>query len=273
MTRRHPAAATGLRLAVFGCWAITLALSPIEELVDLPVEAWDTGILARAMQVPGIAWLLAGIRWLTVVLCCRAVLRPVHPTLATGTMLGILLIEWIKRDCSYDNHAELAMLYAAGLIFWAESGAPVVESTTTVARRIHRQILFVLCLGYSLIGARRIASGGLSWIWEGGMFEVMATRAAELRGLNLDGGLLLAEWGAGTERGVAAGAVVMTVGELLALLALTGRRLRWAFYGFAITLHAGIAWSMDIYFWENAILILGLAITDRRRPPGEHPDR
>ena len=173
-----------LRVAVFGAWAVIMATSPVEELVDLPAAVWGSQGVARWMQWAATPDLLEGIRWLTALLCCVVCVGFVRKLVAVPLLGGVLLVEWLKRDCSYGNHAELALIYAALIVLWGEA-TQRGGATEDQRHRNHRQVLLVTCLGYSLIGARRLASGGLEWVWSGGLVEVMATRAAENRGLEL----------------------------------------------------------------------------------------
>lgn len=125
-------------------------------------------------------------------------------------------------------------------------------------------ILALLCLSYTLTGTYRFIHGGVE-TFQSGSASYWAVRSA-YRVAHPDWGFgkLLLEF-PGLSRMLNATFPIVTAFEAAAVAALVSRPFRWVFIVFAIGFHI-LSWLfLDLFFWENLIL-LGFFLVPTARP-------
>lgn len=144
-------------------------------------------------------------------------------------------------------------------------------------------VALVLCFTYSFIGIRRVAFGGIEVFTGDALLTSLALRSLEYGPFDFDYGLLPLRmpWLAFAAK---IGFVVVTIFEILSPFVLISRRFRYAWLAVILSFHFATLFTMNIFFWENVVLILvfltgatGIRLRERseaRRPNSARlPDR
>jgi hypothetical protein len=275
-----------LRVAVYTIWLVNLLarpfhlhgemaevlLRPVGIFAWIPIAGWDM-ILTPAV--------LHGIRWTLAASLVAGILgvRP-FPLIAAANALLILLFDGIgKCFLGFVNHAEIAAILAAVVLVLAPGAADrwSVMGNRTGERPVAEYATWTLVAGmgmllaYSFISAHRLQNG--LGVYTGGALLVSMVNLSMMPvETHFQGGLLVMEhsW---MGRAVRAGFLVTTVLEFLSPLILWSRRFRWLWLLVMVPFHVSTLYFMNIFFWENLVLI-GVLFTGWeywRRGPGEPP--
>ena len=115
-------------------------------------------------------------------------------------------------------------------------------------------LALLLAGAYSLIGINRFAMGGLA-IFTGDALPInLALRTFEYREFGFEWSVLLLQYAPFVVL-LKAGFFVVTLFEVLTPLALVWRRFRWAWLAVMVPFHLSTLVTMNIFFWENLILL------------------
>lgn len=272
-----PEALALFRIAVFGVWSVVvLASPPLALAANVPRELFSPpGVLGllpdaawEALFSPAPLWALTGVI-LVLTLAAAAGLGPfglIGP-LAFG---GILLFDGIQKGFGgYINHAQFGLLYAA-LLVAVSPAADALEfrlgtqsAPPTRPAAAYRFPLvgtgLLLALAYSLIGLYRAVMGGAEMFTGDALPTYMALRTVEYGPWQYEWTVTLLSVPA-VVGALKAGFAVTTILEIFSPLALVWRYFRLLWLGVIVPFHLVTLVTMNIFFWENLIL-LGLVFT------------
>jgi len=269
--QKGSARALGLgRITVYGIWLVSVATAPVTLYGELPEELFRpvVGIfrlfppeLLHALLDAGFASVL---KTALMVLCGLLVLgvRPFTPLALTTGVLLLVYDSLDKSFAGYVNHAQIGILQAALVLtlFPAADGLSVMGPPKRPAAptRYAAPMLIVallLSLPYSFIGTHRIIHNGLDIFTGDAIITQLAVRSLEYSPTGFDYGTLSLTFPLlGTF--FRFGYLVTTLFEVLSPLALLYRRFRWAWLAVIVPFHLLTLFTMNIFFWENMLLIL-----------------
>jgi hypothetical protein len=262
-----------LRIAVFGIWVVLVVRTPLGRAGDLPTDLFDApGVLAllppgfwdRLFQPTPLLMLEVGL--ILIFLLAAVGARP-FPLIGLTSIAGMLLFDGIAKGWgSYVNHAQMGVLYAGILI----AVSPAADALSPFRRReratqgAYRFPLVatavVLAVTYALIGAQRLEVGGMEIFTGDALPTYLAIRTFEYSAYQFQLSTLLLESGSAM-LALRAGFVITTVLEVLSPLALVSRRFRTLWLLVIVPFHLVTLVTMNIFFWENLILLI-LVFTD-----------
>ena len=267
------AAALGLfRIVVFGLWAIHLLRTPLTRSADTPFEFFSPpGFFA---YIPEGAWavifqpgplLLIQSLALVLVLCAAAGLRP-FSLFGPLAFVAVVFFDGVMKGWGgFINHGQIAPLVAA--LFLALS--PAGDRLALFSRRAPSQpppereplyrfplvaTSFVMAFAYALIGAHRVAMGGIEIFTGDALPTYLALRTFEYARAQFEVSALLLQSGFAVIV-LKLGFFVVTIFEILSPLALVFRRFRLVWLIVIVPFHVTTLFTMNIFFWENLILI------------------
>ncbi len=249
-----------LRVAVLGCWLLVVAsasLVPAQEQLGwlfqplgifriLPEgfwHAWGTPAGIEGTRIVILALLLAGI----------LARRPGGLLLLP---LALLLTFWngfAGGFGAYLNHGRYALLY----VTWIVALAAPLRGGDPAPARVRGAFFcaaFLLAATYMMIGINRFVTGGLG-IFTGQALPVyMMIRTFESGSFGFEASyaLLRREW---VLAPLQVGFLATTVAEVVSPLVLFHRRLRTSWLALIVPFHLATLLTMNIFFWENLVLV------------------
>lgn len=259
---------TTLRCLVFGMWAAKFAVDPLQELAGLPQSAYwpptplswlsrETDLLMvsygalLALRLAGIASALAclssGLLRSAAPICCLLA------TIDQATLRGF----------GHVNHAEILLLLASYVF---------CLSAWTSQKGQHPEPLLITLLmlvTYMLTGIHRVAVGGLEVFASDSIVFWSIENASRISAFNFGGGVWLGDhpvfW-----LPMKVSFAAITLIEILGPLALLSSSFRRFYLVAMVGFHIGVALTMNIIFWENAVLLVVL-LGGNLVPRGEAP--
>jgi hypothetical protein len=270
LSRSGSAAALGLgRITVFGLWLALIAPAPMALYSELPVELFMPVGIFRLLPTEVYHLLLnARLLWVfkaALVMGCGLLVLGVRPyrPLAVPTCLMILFYDGLMKGFNaYINHSQIVLLYGTMIIalFPAGDGLsimgrkyPLASPNLYVAPIL--MIAFILCLTYSFIGTRRIVRGGLAIFQGEAILTYMATRSLQHSLYGFAYGLLPLSYPLPAPA-FKIGYAITTVFEILSPLCLIWTWFRRVWVPVILLFHVVTLLTMNIFFWENILLIL-----------------
>lgn len=274
--RVSPQLLGAVRIAVFGLWLANVSLVHLEDVAGMPRELlsrhgvlwlipppvwdwlWTTPFLlgSKAALVVGLGWLILGL--------------PRYQAVAIVTCVLITLFDGMEKSLGHINHSKFVMLYAAwvlaafpsadGLSLWPRRGAPappVMYAAPVIA------ISLLILVPYSMIGAFRLGRSGPEIFLGDAVKNWFLKRAYEANATGFRFGIVVAE-DAALLAMTKVGFGITGILELLSPLCLVSRWFRWLWLPAMIGFHFLSLVTMNIFFWQNSVLIL-LVITDCNR--------
>jgi len=247
------------QLLVAGMWFIKTALTHWSDIAELPpvlfapvgFQRWLPptwwSVLLDANVLEGMRFAVLAALGLSLWRAARAV---------SLLLAGLLLLhhQALRHGFGFVNHQELVPLYAVFLCAFFGFGGRAWEQRAPGLPIIG--ILLLLCLSYALAGAFRVLHHPELFLNPGAMMGwILLNSSRPLHygwtlGLNLP-------WGPGLAWLLQAGLIVVTALEILAPLALVSARFRVVFLTvIPIPFHFACLILMNIFFWENAVLML-----------------
>jgi len=252
-----------LRAAVFGIWFGILFDFDTQTYSQLPPELIDLHVLSgviRALATPALLTVVKAAALVGCLLCVLGV-RP-FPAVAGPTSLLVFTLDVAMKSVgSYANHAQtLVLLLVLLLPFFPAADALSVHRRPAPERSpwLYRVPLVVaatiVVASYSFIGARRLFVGGVSVYADGSMVRWVVARTLEEGAHHSSVGLGVLDhpWLAVP---LVLGMLVTTVVEILSPLALVKPRFRWVWLAVIAGFHLSTLFLMDIFFWENLVLL------------------
>lgn len=278
-----------LRIVVFSIWLVLIATMDTSVYSLLPEGLSDPRGVGELLGLPFVLQnpaLVQGL-WIAAMAGCALCILGVRPygPIATATALLVLYHDaLVKSFGSYSNHAQVVPL----LLVMILALFPAADAFS-VSRREHsgspRAWLYrtplvasaaVLCVTYSFIGARRLFLGGVGIYTDESMLGWIVARTLEYGAHDLSVGLAVPDlqwlWPL-----LGTGLLITTAFEVLSPLALRSTHFRFWWVGVVAMFHLSTLVLMNIFFWENLILlaVLFTPLTDRivDRVPSPRDDR
>lgn len=265
-----PEALGVFRFFVFGAWAVQTLGTPVARAADLPFELFDAPGVLSLLPPPFWEQLfqpapLIGMQTGLVLVFTAAALgvRP-FPLVGGAAIIGMLALDGIAKGWgAYVNHAQMAILYAGVLV----AVSPAADGFSPRPRPSPSQpkqgayrfplvgTALILSVTYALIGGHRLAVGGWEIFAGDALPTYVAVRTFEYSAYAFQLSFRLLE-SPGAILALKAGFVVATIFEILSPFALVYRRFRHAWLLVIIPFHFATLVTMNIFFWENLILLL-----------------
>lgn len=272
--RADMGAAAVARAVVFGVWLILVATTPMHLLAVFPEAAFrPVGVLSL---LPSAFWdgvltpaALTTFRLTLAALLLLVVLgRGGGRPLAIAAAVGVLLFDGVlKSHGGYINHSRFALLYAAIVLGLT---VPKVERTTGDPGAVAgprpdpgaalRLAALMMAATYALIGVHRILVGGIGIFLDDSLATYIMLRTFEPARYTFELGYA-AVGSAAVLAAMKVGFLITTLAEIASPFAVFHRRLRQAWIAVIVPFHMTTLLTMNIFFWENLILI-GLLFTD-----------
>lgn len=278
-----------LRITVFALWLPHLLTTPLWNIAALPAELLDPHGLLLLVPVTRLASSPPALTALTVaaVAGCLVCLAgtPAHRIVGTMTLALLLLHEGLTRALAgFVIHSRVALVFLTAIVVIAPSADALAlrSRRRTAPDGRHAWALVgasaVIAMTYSLVGARRIVSGGVD-IFVGRSLELwLVARSLQPSSLGFDLGLDVVD---------VPGALVVlpalflgtSILELLSPLVLRWNRFRWLWLPAVLGFHAVVTFTMSLDFRVQTVLvivifgIIPLSTSRRlRRDPMPPPD-
>jgi hypothetical protein len=263
------------RVLVFGLWFINISSVHLEDYLTLPRELLSRyGVL---YAIPPAVWdamwnpvFVVGLRFTLLALLAWLILGlGRYRAIAIATCIGITLFDAMAKSLGHINHSKFGILFAA----WILAAFPANDDFALRPRKGPPEppVFYVapmlamatlIFLTYSFVGAFRIGSG-LGVFFSDALGKWFLHKSFEANAT----GFMVGPWVvANTPIYVLGkiGFVVISVCELLSPLCLVSTRFRWFWIAVLVPFHFMSLLTMNIFFWENVLLILFFA-TDSNR--------
>lgn len=260
------------RIVVSGLWLSMLLFADLPGSADLPEEWFDRNgpllllpeSVAAALRSPASLWTVH-LGGCGLAVACLLGVRP-FPLVAVPLLVTVLVAESLGPKAFTGgeiNHAQLGAVFAlAGLaIFpcgerWSICGPARRRLDPHLAKAAMLVPMLLLGAAYMAIGTRRIARNGIDIFLDETILTYFTSRSLIYSPTGFDYGLLVHDsaWLAAAAK---AGFAVTTLCEALApLCLLAGPRLRTVWLVVMVPFHLLSLFTMNIFFWENIVLIL-----------------
>ena len=261
-----------LRAAVFGIWLIVLFFSPFTSYAYLPTELYEPLGIFRLFLQPESTF--------TKVVLTEPFLFFMKMALLAGCffcMIGVKGYRWVviptvmllfladgitKGFNGYVNHAELVVLYSAFLltIFPVADGFSLFKNKPGKERNVEEyrfallSIAVVLCLTYTFIAVHRFLYGGFIQFSNHAMEIHLLRNTLEYSKWGFELGLVVVSniWLLTLFK---AGFFALTIFEAFSLFILVNKPFRILWLCVMIPFHILSLLTMNIFFWENLVLI------------------
>lgn len=257
-----------LRVGVFGIALVSMLLRFPAGLSELPPGVFQPPGLFALVPMPFWEWLLQDAVMIPAYagLCLFTGLSilgwPNHRGMLLCTVLGLWVFDAVlKGHGAYINHAQCVLLYVATLLalFPQSAECALVKPKEKPAGLESSQATVLLCAGiltvpYALLGIRRLSAGPGIFLDNTILHEV-ARRSLEPSefGFTFVYEVLSIGWVAVLLK---AGFLVITLLEAFAPLILISPKFRRVWVWTMIPFHLSTLFTMNIFFWENCLLIL-----------------
>lgn len=284
--RASPELLGTVRIAVFGLWLANVWLVHLEDVAAMPHDLLLRHGLLRLIPAPVWAWLWAPVSLvalkavLLVALSWLILGLPRFRAVAIGTCVLLTLFDGMEKSLGHVNHSKFVMLYAA----WVLAAFPSADAVSLAPRRaapappvMYAAPLVVISLlivvPYSMIGAFRLGESGPGLYFGDAIKQWFLKRCYESNATGFRFGITVAESPpllALMKVGFAATGIL----EVLSPVCLVSRWFRWLWIPVMVGFHFLSLVTMNICFWQNAVLIV-LVMTEwerllARRGAGAH---
>ncbi|REL33198.1 hypothetical protein DYD21_13165 [Rhodohalobacter sp. SW132] len=265
-----------LRVTVFGCWLIIAILFSASNYAQLPIEIfepWGFHAVINFLQPETLHIILSApfLLFLKIgtIIGCSLLIAGVRPfrTVAIVTVIFIFLLDFVIRGFNgYINHGQIVIYFAAiFLCFSAASNRwslfgkdemnqspnkysfPIILTATTFS--------FV----YAFIGIRRFVRGGMEIFTNDALLIYTVRNSLNYSNYGFELGLVLIEFDLVIVL-LKTGFFIVTMMEVLTPYILFNRYLRYSWLVVMIPFHFSTLFTMNIFFWENILLILVLYV-------------
>ena len=199
---------------------------------------------------------------------------PCYRRVAIVTCVLLVLFDGMEKSLGHINHSKFVMLYAAFVLAafpsadavslsWRRSGPspPILYAAPVIV------ISLLIIVPYSMLGAFRLGRSGPDFFFGDAIKHWFLKRSLEANATGFRFGIVVVE-SALLLALAKVGFAITSLLELLSPLCLVSRWFRWLWIPVMIGFHFTSLVTMNIFFWQNALLIL-LVMTgcDRRSAP------
>jgi len=262
-----------LRIVVFGLWLANVTMVHLEDVAAMPIDMltgygvlwlipqpvwqamWDPAALSvlKAVLVVALAWLILGL--------------PRYQAVAIVACILITIFDGMEKSLGHINHSKMLMLYSAYVL----AAFPSADAVSLAPRRAPpaRPVMYaapvvaislLIMVAYSMIGSFRIGRSGPGIFFGDGLETWFLKRSYEDNSTGFRIGIYVVEH-AYLLALAKLGFLVTGILEVLSPLCLVSRWFRYAWIPTMLAFHCFSLLTMNIFFWQNAILIL-LVMTD-----------
>jgi hypothetical protein len=265
--RASPQLLGAVRIAVFGLWLANVLLVHLEDIAPMPRELLSRhGVLGL---IPPPLWdlmwtaaFLLGFKAALVACLCWLILGlPRYQGVAVVTCVLLTLFDGMEKSLGHINHSKFVMLYSA----WVLAAFPSADAVSLSPRRAAAApvmytapvvvISLLILIPYSMIGAFRIGRSGPEIFFGDAIKAWFLKRDYEANATGFRFGITMVE-NAALLAMAKAGFAFTGVLELLSPLCLVSRPFRWIWIPTMIGFHFLSLVTMNIFFWQNSVLIL-----------------
>lgn len=293
-SRQH---ATALRAVLLAIWLAIVAITPYGSYAKFPLEMSAGYGLGRVLLGGHVLKafffsqpVLLGLKWSAMAACVLAILFPNRARWLTPVVLGLVVVlDSLTRSLNgYINHAQLVPLfvllvfavfggrrYLPTLGFGADTEASADGGGTQprYAAVVWLAALLIV-IPYTFIAMNRLIVGGFQVFRGDALLDYInqASRRYSVYGSSVFLGLIRVSWLAG---GLKVGYFITTLFELTSAAALFSRVYRLIWLPVIVSFHFVTLFAMNIFFWENLLLLLvifGWGIWRRNGPSRLGPD-
>jgi hypothetical protein len=265
-----------LRITVFGCWLTIILFFPLTAYAQLPIEIiefWGiyhlAGLIPKELLELSLSTpFLICLKILLIISCflCMVGVRP-FKSWALFACLLIILFDFIVRGYNgFINHAQTAIFFSAIIIAFY----PASDSLSIFGNRKSNKSTedysfpvivcgLLLCIAYSFIGIKRIYTGGFDIFTNQALEIYIIQSSLEYSKYGYEFGLLLLNNNAMINI-LKIGFLLVTLVEILSPFIFFNKNLRYVWLSVIIPFHFITLITMNIFFWENILLILTLFI-------------
>jgi len=273
-----------LRTAVFGIWLVIIFFTPITSYTSLPASLFEPLGIYRLLLGSGDGAVMQFIltegflvflkmALLAGCLLCMIGIRPFR-WIAVPTVALLFLADAITKGFNgFVNHAELGILYASLVLVMfpsadgftpfkkKKSAAGKASDTNYVAPIL--TIAFILCMAYTFIGVHRLLYGGMEQFFNHAMEVHLLVNSYNYSkyGFGLGLWVVSSDWLMILFK---TGFFAITLFEITALFAIINRTFAYIWMAVIIPFHFLSLFTMNIFFWENTVLILVLFLVVSR---------
>lgn len=268
-----------IRFTVFAIWLIIITLSPITSYSYLPVELFqplgifslifpDSNSFFTLLILSETFLFFLKYSLILGIILCMVGFRP-FSYVAIPTVLLLFLIDGIiKGFGGFVNHAELGILYTTIILalFRSSDGFSIFNKRSD-SKEIPDDyytlpillIALTLTLAYSFIGIHRFLYGGVEQFFNDSMFVHLTVNSLNYSKFSFDFGLLIVE-SKYLLTITKIGFLAVTIFEIASPFILLFKALRYLWLIVIIPFHLLSLFLMNIFFWENLILIILLFV-------------
>jgi len=260
-------ALAAVRVAVFGLWALLVALDPIADLAGLPLDSGEPVGFLRLVPRALLQLLLArpvlfALKGATLsCLLLAAAGAPRYRVWAAGATVLLVVHQMLERSVGDFAHDVLLLLYAVFVLalFPAADAltlprrAPPREPSAPIYGAALFSLALIVTVAYAGIAAHRLAAG-FPRIFTGPALDAWLGRqlGASPTGLPLNEFILSHRW---ARLGLRAGFFVTTLFELATPVALISRRFRWPWVAAMVLFHVAAGITLGLFFWPDLVVI------------------
>ena len=283
--------ATTVRMIVLGVWLAIVSITPYEYYARFPAEmSAGYGLGRILLGGPALkAFLLSfpvlmALKWGAIVSCVLAILFPDRCRWLTPVVLAFVLVldALTKSFNGYINHSQLVPLFVLLVfaLFGGRRALPTLgfrddgETTGSSYRLVVWLAGLMLIIPYTFIAMNRLLVGGVEVFRGDALLDYinLTSRRYSVYQSSAFLDLIRIPWAAAALK---AGYVVTTLFELSSAGVLFFLLFRRLWLVVIITFHFVTLFAMNIFFWENLLLMLaifGWGVWSRAGSPRLSPD-
>ena len=263
--------ASAIRLAVLSIWFCIVAVTPYPDYAMLPegtLEGFGIGRLLLRWNSVGSLLIESAVLQLlqlaTIILIGASILfRPVRWVAIPNCVAVVILDSLTKAIGGFANHAQTAALlvliivscsgqhlFHSGFSSFGQNDNENDERTSRAAREMVWLCGLVLVIPYTFIGVNRLLEGGVRIFAGDAIIYYLGASSSSFQTYP-DWAFSILAYPELPQLGF----VLTTVAEVSSPAILTSRRYRLVWLTFMMAFHISTALMMNIFFWENLVLL------------------
>jgi len=254
---------------VFGAWFVAIAINPLSSLSDFPATViHPVSFLFKMLPKSLRPWMvspifLIGLKVLTLTALLGVIVNRFRCYAAILSAVLLTVHQALIRSFGFIHHSELALLYAVYVLAIFPYVDMIIQKNKSMSNQTELNcyaipfivfLMFMTC-AYSFMGIHRFVFGGLDVFTQEKLkyWILVNNYDASYYDWNLGYLILRYPW---LDFVFNLGFPISTGFELLAPFAIVFKRFRYVFLCVMLPFHVIIFLFMDIFFWENMILLL-----------------
>jgi len=260
------------RLVIYVVWLVNIIRTPLHLYSYLPTESFNSwglySLFEVVIEVSDTDFFLSsdflyGFKFslILLLLLCIFGIKPIK-LITILTFLFLLFFDLlVKGHYGFTNHAQSALLFCTFIvtIFPSSNIFTIKFSKEEISADFRYKQALILCsviilFAYSFIGTHRLVHDGIRVFTEGSILThiILNSQNYSITGFQFAIGLLQNSF---IQSLVISGYIVITIFEILAPLVLIYKPFRIVWLWVMIPFHLSTLFLMNIFFWENIILL------------------